>query len=59
MNTWEMEAEIMEIEIKLPDGTIRGYAQGTTVIEIAASISVGLKKQAIAGKVDGRLVDLN
>lgn len=49
----------MEIEIKLPDGTIRGYAQGTTVIEIAASISVGLKKQAIAGKVDGRLVDLN
>ncbi|OPA75313.1 threonine--tRNA ligase [Paenibacillus selenitireducens] len=48
----------MEIEVELPDGTIRRYVQGTTVIEIAESISVGLKKQAIAGKVDGRLVDL-
>ncbi|WP_151734018.1 threonine--tRNA ligase [Paenibacillus tengchongensis] len=48
----------MEIKVMLPDGTIRGYAQGTTILEIAGSIGASLKKQAVAGKVDGRLVDL-
>ncbi|MWV42901.1 threonine--tRNA ligase [Paenibacillus sp. HJL G12] len=49
----------MEINVKLPDGTIRRYQQGTTVYQIAESISMGMKKNAVAGKIDGKLVDLN
>ncbi|MDR0271557.1 threonine--tRNA ligase [Paenibacillus sp.] len=49
----------MEINIKLPDGTNRRYMRGTTVEQIAESISMGLKKNAVAGKIDGKPVDLN
>ncbi|WP_150273856.1 threonine--tRNA ligase [Paenibacillus tepidiphilus] len=49
----------MEIKVTLPDGTIRGYKQGTTILDIAESIGASLKKQAVAGKVDGRLVDVS
>ncbi|CAN7680962.1 threonine--tRNA ligase [Paenibacillus sp. LjRoot56] len=48
----------MEIEVILPDGTSRRYVQGTTIEQVAESISVGLRKQAIAGKINGQLVDL-
>ncbi|MGO4500378.1 threonine--tRNA ligase [Paenibacillus sp. 2RAB27] len=48
----------MDIEVILPDGTSRRYVQGTTVEQVADSISVGLRKQAIAGKMNGQLVDL-
>jgi threonyl-tRNA synthetase len=54
-----MEVKIMEINIKLPDGTNRRYMRGTTVEQIAESISMGLKKNAVAGKIDGKPVDLN
>ncbi|MCD1260960.1 threonine--tRNA ligase [Paenibacillus athensensis] len=48
----------MVVQIKLPDGAIREYAVGTTVEQVAESISPGLKKNAIAGKVNGKPVDL-
>jgi threonyl-tRNA synthetase len=48
----------MSIRITFPDGAVREYAAGTTVEEIAGSISPGLKKNAVAGKVNGKLVDV-
>ncbi|BBH21611.1 threonine--tRNA ligase [Paenibacillus baekrokdamisoli] len=48
----------MTIQVKLPDGAIREYAQGTTVEEIAGSISPGLRKNAIAGKRNGKVIDV-
>jgi threonyl-tRNA synthetase len=49
----------MEINVILPDGTIRRYPAGTTIEQVAASIRTGLKKNAVAGKLNGKLVDLN
>lgn len=46
------------VKVTLPDGAVREYAQGTTLEEVAGSISSGLKKNALAGKVDGKIVDL-
>ena len=43
--------------ITLPDGSQRTYPQPPTVAEVAASIGAGLAKAALAGNVDGRLVD--
>jgi threonyl-tRNA synthetase len=43
--------------IKLPDGSVREFAQPVTVAEVAASIGPGLAKAALAGRVDGTLVD--
>ncbi len=45
--------------ITLPDGSARRYEQPVTVAEVAASIGAGLAKAALAGRVDGRLVDLS
>src|SRR5690606_5524832 len=45
------------IAITLPDGSRREFDQPVTVAEVAASIGPGLAKAALAGKVDGRLVD--
>ncbi|MGM8213331.1 threonine--tRNA ligase [Virgibacillus sp. W0430] len=47
------------INIIFPDGAEKQYAVGTTGAEIAASISPGLKKQALAIRLDGKMVDLN
>ena len=44
--------------IKLPDGSIREVADGTTVRELAEGIGKRLAAAAIAGKVDGKLVDV-
>ena len=43
--------------ITLPDGTSRDYQQAITVYDIAADIGAGLAKAALAGNVDGQLVD--
>lgn len=48
----------MEIKIILLDETERRYPQGTTIEQIAESISPGLRKKAVAGKTNGTLVDL-
>ncbi|WP_226036461.1 threonine--tRNA ligase [Aquibacillus saliphilus] len=45
------------IEITFPDGAIKEFPKGTTGEDIAASISPGLKKQALAVKLDGVLYD--
>ncbi|MFD2046284.1 threonine--tRNA ligase [Ornithinibacillus salinisoli] len=47
-----------EISIVFPDGASKSFPNGTTGEEIAASISPGLKKQALAIKLDGKLYDL-
>lgn len=47
------------VVVTLPDGSQREYADAVTVGEIAASIGAGLAKAALAGKVDGKLVDLS
>ncbi|HOI52403.1 MAG TPA: threonine--tRNA ligase, partial [Azonexus sp.] len=44
-------------DIKLPDGSIRSFAQPVTIAEVAASIGAGLARAALAGKVNGKLVD--
>jgi threonyl-tRNA synthetase len=43
--------------ITLPDGSQRSFAQAVTVADVAASIGAGLARAALAGKVDGELVD--
>ncbi|MDC8783990.1 threonine--tRNA ligase [Roseateles koreensis] len=45
------------ISIQLPDGSKREYPQAVTVADVAASIGAGLAKAALAGRVDGQLVD--
>jgi len=46
-------------QITLPDGSVRGFDAALSVAEVAASIGAGLAKAALAGKVDGKLVDLS
>ncbi len=43
--------------IRLPDGSTRSFEQPVTVAEIAANIGAGLAKAALAGRVNGKLVD--
>lgn len=43
--------------ITLPDGSVRSFEQPVTIAQVAASIGAGLARAALAGKVDGRLVD--
>ncbi|MGH8107001.1 MAG: TGS domain-containing protein, partial [Arenimonas sp.] len=45
------------INITLPDGSVRPFESAPTVFDVAASIGAGLAKAALAGKVDGVLVD--
>ena len=47
------------INITLPDGSRREFEQPVSVGEVAASIGAGLAKAALAGKIDGNLVDLS
>lgn len=49
----------MEIQVQLPDGANRRYSRNTTIAQIAESISVSLRKNAVVSKIDGRLVDLD
>jgi threonyl-tRNA synthetase len=43
--------------VTLPDGSKRHFDRPVTVAEVAASIGAGLARAALAGRVDGRLVD--
>jgi threonyl-tRNA synthetase len=45
------------IHITLPDGSQREFPGPVTVAEVAASIGAGLAKAALAGRVDGKVVD--
>src|SRR3569833_3507274 len=43
--------------IRLPDGAVKQFDAPVTVAQVAASIGPGLAKAALAGKVDGKVVD--
>ncbi|WP_250451135.1 threonine--tRNA ligase [Caballeronia sp. ATUFL_M2_KS44] len=45
------------VSVRLPDGSVRQYDHPVTVAEVAASIGAGLAKAALAGKLNGELVD--
>ncbi|MDF4197423.1 threonine--tRNA ligase [Bacillus subtilis] len=46
------------VKITFPDGAVKEFAKGTTTEDIAASISPGLKKKSLAGKLNGKEIDL-
>jgi threonyl-tRNA synthetase len=46
------------IDVRLPDGKTLAMPRGATVLEVAEKIGPGLAKAALAGRIDGRLVDL-
>ncbi len=46
------------VQITFPDGSVKEFEKGISTEGIAASISPGLKKKSIAGKLNGQLVDL-
>ena len=43
--------------VTLPDGTVKSFDQSLSVADVASSIGSGLAKAALAGEVDGQLVD--
>lgn len=47
------------IEVTLPDGSKREFDSPVTVGDVAASIGADLARAALAGKVNGKLVDLS
>ena len=44
-------------DIRLPDGSVRKFEKPVTVAELAKSIGAGLARAALAGRVNGKLVD--
>ncbi|MER2262276.1 MAG: threonine--tRNA ligase [Psychrobacillus sp.] len=46
------------IKLQFPDGAVKEFPSSTTTEEIAQSISPGLRKKALAGKLSGQLIDL-
>ena len=48
-----------EIKIEFPDGSVKPFGAGVTVLEIAKSIGTSLAKNAVAGKVNDELVNLD
>ena len=47
-----------EIQVRLPDGKLLAVPAGSTVLAVAERIGKGLARAALAGRIDGRLVDL-
>lgn len=47
-----------QIKISFPDGNVKEFPKGTSTEDIAASISPGLKKKSLAGKLNGVMYDL-
>lgn len=47
----------MSIQITLPDGSLRCFDSPVTVAQVASAIAPSLAKSALAGKLNGRLVD--
>ena len=46
-------------QITLPDGSKRDFAAAVSIFDIASDIGPGLAKAALAGTVNGKLVDLS
>ncbi|MGH9369548.1 MAG: TGS domain-containing protein, partial [Thermoanaerobaculia bacterium] len=53
-----MEALAQTVRIKLPDGSTKVVPKGTTLRQIAEAIGPRLAKDALAARLDGKLVDL-
>ena len=53
-----MEAQQERVTITLPDGSTRSVPKGSTVRQLAEMIGPRLARDAVAGKLDGRVVDL-
>ena len=45
------------IKLTFPDGAVKEFAKGTSTLDVAGSISPGLKKSTLAGKINGTLID--
>ncbi|MFE4045065.1 MULTISPECIES: threonine--tRNA ligase [unclassified Priestia] len=56
LKEWKVVSEV--IKMTFPDGAVKEYPKGSSTEDIAVSISPGLKKKALAGKVNGELLDL-
>src|SRR5687768_8809378 len=54
-----LQEEQVVTVVRLPDGSKRTYHQPVTVGDVAASIGAGLARAALAGKVNGKLVDVS
>ncbi|OKL38304.1 threonine--tRNA ligase [Domibacillus mangrovi] len=48
----------MSIQLTFPDGAVKEFPAGTTMEDVAQSISPGLRKKALAGKIAGAPIDL-
>jgi threonyl-tRNA synthetase len=46
------------MHVQLPDGSMKEVPEGATIADVAASIGKRLAKDAIAGKIDGKVVDV-
>ena len=46
------------MKVLLKDGSVREYAPGITIFEVAKDISEGLARNAAVGKIDGKVSDL-
>src|SRR5450755_2017464 len=44
-------------DVRLPDGAVKHFDAPVTVAQVASAIGPGLAKAALAGKIDGKLVD--
>lgn len=57
-DTYHSDGEITMPAVRLPDGAMPYFEHAVTVLEVAQHISSGLAKVALAGRVNGQLVDL-
>jgi threonyl-tRNA synthetase len=53
-----MEALAQDVQIKLPDGSTKSVPRGTTLRQLAGEIGPRLAREAVAGKIDGKIADL-
>jgi threonyl-tRNA synthetase len=44
-------------DVRLPDGAVKHFDAPVTVAQVASAIGPGLAKAALAGRIDGKLVD--
>lgn len=58
MASQAIDRQRADIEVRLPDGTTKAFDKALSVLDIAHSIGAGLAQAAVAGRVDGQLVDV-
>ena len=58
MSEQEREEDRREVAVRLPDGSELDVEAGSTVEDVAYAIGPGLGRDAVAGRIDGELVDL-